>query len=259
MTMYSNVRVGDLAPAFTLPDDTGNHITLASLRGQRVVLYFYPKDDTSGCTIEACEFRDLLPRFRASNALVYGVSPDTEATHQKFKGKYNLTFPLLSDATHIVSEAYGTWREKSMYGNKYMGMMRTTYVISPDGVVEQVWEKVAHEGHAAEIEAFLRGEAPPAPAAKPAATKAATKAAKPVAKQAAKKPVKKATKKVAKKPVKKAAKKAAKKPVKKAAKKPAKQATKKPVKKAARKVVKKPLKKPLKKPAPRSARAAKKK
>ncbi len=213
MTTYSNVRVGDLAPAFTLPDDTGNYITLASLRGQRVVLYFYPKDDTSGCTIEACEFRDLLPRFQASNALVYGVSPDTVATHQKFKAKYSLTFPLLSDATHIVSEAYGTWREKSMYGNKYMGMMRTTYVISPEGVVEQVWEKVAHEGHAAEIEAFLRGEAPapvaPKPAAKQVAQKATKKAAKKTTKKAAKKAVKKPAKKPAKKPVKKVAKKAA--------------------------------------------------
>jgi peroxiredoxin Q/BCP len=233
MTMYSNVRVGDVAPAFTLPDDTGNYITLASLRGQRVVLYFYPKDDTSGCTIEACEFRDLLPRFQASNALVYGVSPDTVATHQKFKAKYGLTFPLLSDATHLVSETYGTWREKSMYGNKYMGMMRTTYVISPDGVVEQVWEKVAHEGHAAEVEAFLRGEAPPAPAAKKAAPKAV---------------VKKAAKKVVKKPAKKVV-------VKKAAKK----VVKKPAKKAAKKAVKKPAKKVAKKPASRPTRAAKKK
>ena len=236
MTMYSNVRVGDLAPAFTLPDDTGNHITLASLRGQRVVLYFYPKDDTSGCTIEACEFRDLLPRFRASNALVYGVSPDTVATHQKFKGKYNLTFPLLSDATHLVSEAYGTWREKSMYGNKYMGMMRTTYVISPEGVVEQVWEKVAHEGHAAEVEAFLRGEAAPAPVVKKVVAKKATKK---VAKKATKKVAKKATKKVAKKATKKVAKKA--------------------TKKVAKKATKKVAKKPAKKPAARPTRAAKKK
>lgn len=204
MTMYSNVRVGDVAPVFNLPDDTGNYVNLGTLRGQRVVLYFYPKDDTSGCTIEACEFRDLLPRFHASNVLVYGISPDTVATHQKFKAKYKLTFPLLSDATHYVSELYGTWREKSMYGNKYMGMMRTTYVISPEGIVEQVWEKVAHEGHAAEVEAFLRGEAPPAkPSArkvtsKPAAKKLAKKAPKKVAKQQARKPAKKVAKKVAK-------------------------------------------------------------
>ena len=118
MTMYSNVRVGDLAPAFTLPDDTGNLTTLASLRGQRVVLYFYPKDDTSGCTIEAAEFCDLLPRFVASNAVVYGVSPDTVRTHQAFKAKHGLTFPLLSDATHLVSETYGTWREKSAWSAK---------------------------------------------------------------------------------------------------------------------------------------------
>lgn len=214
MTMYSNVRVGDVAPVFNLPDDTGNYVNLGTLRGQRVVLYFYPKDDTSGCTIEACEFRDLLPRFQASNVLVYGISPDTVATHQKFKAKYKLTFPLLSDATHYVSELYGTWREKSMYGNKYMGMMRTTYVISPEGIVEQVWEKVAHEGHAAEVEAFLRGEAPPA---KPAA-RAVT--SKPAAKKVAKKVAKNALKKVAKKPSKKVAKKVAKKPAKSASRKP---------------------------------------
>lgn len=227
MTTYSNVRAGDVAPVFNLPDDTGNYVNLGTLRGQRIVLYFYPKDDTSGCTIEACEFRDLLPRFRASSALVYGISPDTVATHQKFKAKYNLTFPLLSDATHYVSELYGTWREKSMYGNKYMGMMRTTYVISPDGIVERVWEKVQHQGHAAEVEAFLRGEAPPE---KPAAGKAATKPAKKVSKSAKKvsKPVKKVSK-----PVKKVTKKPAKNPAKKVVK-----AVKKGAKKAAKKTAK---------------------
>ena len=224
MTLYSNVRVGDVAPAFTLPDDTGTLITLASLRGQRVVLYFYPKDDTSGCTIEACEFRDLLPRFASSNALVYGVSPDTVRTHQAFKAKYALTFPLLSDATHLVSETYGTWREKSMYGNKYMGMMRTTYVISPEGVVEQLWEKVQHEGHAAEVEAFLRGEAPPV-REKPAVKPLPRKAVKKVVKKAGRKIAKKVVKKVAKKSVKKAAKKSSKAVVNRASKKPAKKAT----------------------------------
>lgn len=257
MTMYSNVRVGDVAPAFTLPDDTGNHISLASLRGRRVVLYFYPKDDTSGCTIEACDFRDLLPRFQASNALVYGISPDSVAAHQKFKAKYNLTFPLLVDATHFVSETYGTWREKSMYGNKYMGMMRTTYVISPEGIVEQVWEKVAPEGHAAEVEAFLRGEAPSASATQKPAVK---KVAKQVTKQVTKKVTKKVATKAAKKTTKKSAKKTAKKPAKKTAKKPAKKVTKKPVKQAAKKpVVKKPVKKAAKKSSSRPTRAAKKK
>lgn len=177
---YSKVQPGDRAPAFSLQDDAGNTVSLAALKGKRVVLYFYPKDDTSGCTVEACEFRDLLPRFTKGDAVVLGVSPDSVASHAKFKAKYQLTFPLLADTEHTAAEAYGVWREKSMYGRKYMGMMRTTYVISPTGVVEQVWEKVNHEGHAAEVEAFLRGEAPPA---KPTAVKKAA-----VKKAAAKKP-----------------------------------------------------------------------
>lgn len=164
MTLYSKIDVGDRAPTFTLPDDSGAAVSLASFRGKRVVLYFYPKDATSGCTIEACEFNELLPRFSAESAVVLGVSPDSVKSHAKFKAKHGLGFALLADTEHAVAEAYGVWAEKSMYGNKYWANMRTTYVIDAKGVVERVWEKVAHEGHAAEVNAYLRGEQVAAPA-----------------------------------------------------------------------------------------------
>ena len=193
---YSKVQAGDRAPAFSLLDDAGNTVTLASLAGKRVVLYFYPKDDTSGCTVEACEFRDLFPRFIKGDAVVLGVSPDSVASHAKFKAKYQLPFALLADTEQACAEAYGVWREKSMYGRKYMGMMRTTYVISPTGIVERVWEKVKHEGHAAEVDAFLRGEAVASVAKAPAKKAAAKKA--PAKKASAKKgPAKPAPRKVA--------------------------------------------------------------
>jgi peroxiredoxin Q/BCP len=178
---YAAVQVGDRAPAFSLSDDAGNIVSLGALKGKRVVLYFYPKDDTSGCTIEACEFRDLFPRFTAGDAVVLGVSPDSVASHAKFKAKYQLPFALLADTEHRCAEAYGVWQEKSMYGRKYMGMMRTTFVISPTGIVERVWEKVKHEGHAAEVAAFLRGETATRGA------KAPTKRAAPAKKSPAKK------------------------------------------------------------------------
>ena len=136
---YSKVQAGDRAPAFSLLDDSGNTVSLAALKGKRVVLYFYPKDDTSGCTIEACEFRDLMPRFTSGDAVVLGVSPDSVASHVKFKAKYRLPFALLADTEHAAAEAYGVWREKSMYGRKYMGMMRTTYVISSTGIFVALW------------------------------------------------------------------------------------------------------------------------
>lgn len=164
MPSYSAVRAGDRAPMFTLPDDTGTPVSLARLKGRRVVLYFYPKDATTGCTIEACEFRDLLPRFEAADAVVLGISPDSVRSHAKFKAAQGLTFPLLADTEHEVVEKYGVWREKMLYGRKYMGVMRTTYVISATGRVERVWEHVKHEGHAAEVEAYLRGEEPTAQA-----------------------------------------------------------------------------------------------
>ena len=170
--LYSKISVGDRAPAFTLLDDAGQRVSLSTFRGRRVVLYFYPKDSTTGCTIEACEFRDLLPRFDNEQAVVLGISPDPVKSHAKFKAKFALTFPLLADTEHAVAESYGVWAEKSMYGNRYWANMRTTYVISADGVVEQVWEKVAHEGHAAAVHAFLRGEALPTPPAEKVAKKA---------------------------------------------------------------------------------------
>jgi peroxiredoxin Q/BCP len=145
----------DLAPDFTLDTDAGAPLTLSSLRGRAVVLYFYPKDDTSGCTTEACEFRDLFPRFSTAGATVLGVSPDPVRSHAKFKAKYQLPFTLLADPDHQVAEAYGVWQEKQMYGRKYMGVERTTFVIDRDGRVARVFEKVKPAGHAEEVAAAL--------------------------------------------------------------------------------------------------------
>jgi peroxiredoxin Q/BCP len=168
--------VGRQAPEFRLQTDEGAWLSLADLRGQRVVLYFYPKDDTSGCTVEACEFRDLFPRFEADGARVLGVSPDPVARHLKFKAKYGLPFTLLADPMHETCEAYGVWREKLFWGRRYMGVVRTTFVIAPDGRVEHVWEQVDHSGHAAEVSAWLRGE--PAPERPTARAKPHSRAAK---------------------------------------------------------------------------------
>ncbi len=142
---------GDLAPDFTLPTDSGDELTLSSLRGRPVVLYFYPKDDTSGCTTEACEFRDLVPRFESSKAVILGVSPDSVASHKKFKAKYELTFPLIADVDKVACQAYGVWKEKSMYGKKYMGVERTTFLIDADGKIARVYAKVKPAGHAADV------------------------------------------------------------------------------------------------------------
>jgi thioredoxin-dependent peroxiredoxin len=150
-------KPGTQAPAFSLPADDGTTVTLASLRGRPVVLYFYPKDDTSGCTKEACEFRDHWKAVQDSGAVVLGVSPDPVASHQKFKHKYQLPFPLLADADHTVATAYGAWGEKSMYGRKYQGILRTTFLIDRDGRIAKVFEKVRPAGHAAEVLAALRG------------------------------------------------------------------------------------------------------
>lgn len=147
--------VGKPAPAFTLDTDSGEPLSLQDLKGKAVVLYFYPKDDTSGCTTEACEFRDLLPRFTKGNAVILGVSPDSVKSHQKFKTKYELTFPLLADVEHAVAEQYGVWKEKSMYGKKYMGVERTTFVIDGKGVLRHIFEKVKPAGHADEVAAVL--------------------------------------------------------------------------------------------------------
>ena len=141
------VEEGKPAPDFSLTSDTGETISLASLRGKPVVLYFYPKDDTPGCTVQACGIRDSWGEFERRGAVVLGVSPDGVASHVKFKQKYGLPFPLLADTGHEVAEAYGVWVEKSMLGKKYMGIERSTFVIAPDGTVAKVMRKVKPEEH----------------------------------------------------------------------------------------------------------------
>lgn len=139
---------GDVAPDFELESDDGSTLSLRNLRGQKVVLYFYPKDDTSGCTTQACEFRDAIPRFTADGAVILGVSPDSVSSHEKFRDKFGLNFPLLADEEHAVAEAYGVWKEKSMYGRKYWGVERSTFLIDEEGVVRRAWRKVKPKGHA---------------------------------------------------------------------------------------------------------------
>ncbi|HZP10599.1 thioredoxin-dependent thiol peroxidase [Methyloceanibacter sp.] len=146
-----DLKVGDKAPDFTLPSDGGGDVSLQALRGKTVVLYFYPKDDTSGCTAEACAFRDALPDFAKVKATVIGISRDSVASHDRFKTKYGLPFPLASDEDGKVCEAYGTWVEKSMYGRKYMGIERATFLIDGNGVIRGIWRKVKVPGHAAEV------------------------------------------------------------------------------------------------------------
>ncbi len=149
------IAAGTLAPDFTLPTDSGDTLTLSSLRGQWVVLFAYPKDDTSGCTVEACEFRDALPRFDAAKAVILGISPDPVKSHAKFKAKYELPYTLLADVDKTALEAYDVWKEKSMYGKKYMGVERTTFVIDPDGRIASVFEKVKPAGHAEAVMAAI--------------------------------------------------------------------------------------------------------
>ena len=140
--------IGEDAPDFTLPRDGGGDVTLAGLKGKPVVIYFYPKDDTSGCTKEAIEFTGLGAEFEAAGAVVLGVSRDPVASHDKFKAKHELGVTLLSDEDGAVCEAYGVWVEKSMYGRKYMGIERATWLVGPDGKVAQVWRKAKATGHA---------------------------------------------------------------------------------------------------------------
>ena len=152
-TVPASVEVGTPAPDFTMPTDGGGSVTLSSLKGKPVVLYFYPKDDTSGCTSEACGFRDQFPDFTGVDAVVIGVSKDSVASHDKFKAKYELPFTLASDKETGVAEAYGVWVEKSMYGRKYMGLERATFLIDKDGIVRNVWRKVKVTGH---VDAVLK-------------------------------------------------------------------------------------------------------
>ncbi len=149
------IAEGTPAPDFTLPTDIGDALTLSSLRGQWVVLFAYPKDDTSGCTVEACEFRDAFPRFDASKAVILGISPDSVKSHVKFKAKYELPYTLLADEEKSALQAYDVWKEKSMYGKKYMGVERTTFLIDPKGQIAKVFAKVKPAGHAAEVLAAI--------------------------------------------------------------------------------------------------------
>ena len=141
--MTNSLQIGDLAPDFSLTSDSGQMVRLSDLRGRRVVIYFYPKDDTSGCTTQACGFRDAYPTIEEKNALVLGISPDDEKSHRKFKTKYDLPFTLLVDAEHTVAEAYGVWQEKSMYGKKYMGIVRSHFVVDEAGRLADVQIKIS--------------------------------------------------------------------------------------------------------------------
>lgn len=145
------LKIGSAAPEIKLQDDQDQPFRLSTLKGQRVVLYFYPKADTPGCTKESCEFRDAGAKFGKKGTVIVGVSPDTPAAQAKFKAKYKLPFPLLADAEHKAAEAYGVWKEKSMYGRTYMGVERSTFVIGVDGKIEAIYAKVKPEGHAASV------------------------------------------------------------------------------------------------------------
>ena len=145
------VDVGDTAPDFTMPTDGGGEVSLAKLKGRPVVLYFYPRDDTPGCTKEACGFRDSFPDFKGVDAEIIGVSRDTVGKHDKFKAKYELPFTLGADEDGSVTEAYGVWVEKSMYGRKSMGIERATFLIGKDGKIAKVWRKVKVPGHVDEV------------------------------------------------------------------------------------------------------------
>lgn len=145
------IHVGDRAPDFALTDQSGVVRRRSDFTGAPLVLYFYPKDDTKGCTDEACQFRDALPRFRKADVAVLGISPDDHASHAAFAAKHKLSFPILSNPTQEVLEAYGVWQSKSMFGRPYMGVIRTTYLLDGDGVVVKRWDKVSVPGHADEV------------------------------------------------------------------------------------------------------------
>lgn len=149
------LEVGDKAPEFTAPTDGGGKLTLKDLRGQKVILYFYPKDNTPGCTTEACDFRDNITALGKKGAAVVGVSPDGAASHDKFKGKFDLPFPLVSDPEHEISEAYGVWKEKSLYGRKFMGIERSTFVIDELGTIAEIHRKVRVKNHVDSLVAGL--------------------------------------------------------------------------------------------------------
>jgi peroxiredoxin Q/BCP len=150
------LEAGTKAPAFTLTADDGSKVKLSALKGSPVVLYFYPADDTPGCTKEACAFRDMQADLKKLGAKVYGVSPDDVASHVKFRDKFKLNFPLLADPEHAVADKFGAWREKNMYGKKSMGIVRSTFLIDAEGVIHKVWKAVRVDGHDAAVLAELK-------------------------------------------------------------------------------------------------------
>jgi peroxiredoxin Q/BCP len=149
------VKEQEKAPNFKVKDDQGNLVELKNLKGKKIVLYFYPKDMTPGCTQESCDFRDSFSRIKKKGALIFGISKDDEKSHKKFKEKYELPFPLLSDVDGKMCEAYGVWKEKSMYGKKYMGIERSTFIIDESGKVSKIFSKVKVSGHVDEVLSFL--------------------------------------------------------------------------------------------------------
>ena len=151
------VEPGSPAPPFTLESGDGDSVTLSDLRGRQVVLYFYPRDDTPGCTIQACDLRDSWQAIQEAGAVVLGVSPDGPASHDRFAQKFKLPFPLLADEEHAVAEAYGAWGERSMYGKTYMGIIRSTVVIDGEGIVSHVFPRVKPKGHADKVLDALNG------------------------------------------------------------------------------------------------------
>ncbi len=151
------IEEGEAAPDFTLQADDGREVRLSQLRGKPVVLYFYPKDDTPGCTKEACAFRDRRDEIAAAGAVVLGVSPDDVASHRRFRDKFALNFPLLADPDHRVAEAYGAWGEKTLYGKTAMGIRRSTFLIDREGKVRRAWKKVSVDGHDEEVLSALAG------------------------------------------------------------------------------------------------------
>lgn len=153
--MLKELTEGNRAPEIASTTDSGEPFRLSQLKGKNVVLYFYPKADTPGCTKEACAFRDASKKFTKSNTVIVGVSPDTEGDQAKFKAKFDLPFLLLADAEHKTAETYGVWKEKNMYGRKYMGVERTTFVIDPKGVIKKIFPKVKVEGHAEQVLAAI--------------------------------------------------------------------------------------------------------
>ncbi|MBA4017148.1 MAG: thioredoxin-dependent thiol peroxidase [Pirellula sp.] len=173
------LTVGKQIPNLTLAADDGGQVHLPDLRGKTVVLYFYPKDDTPGCTREACAFRDRSTELKKLGVAVYGVSPDNVKSHGKFRDKFSLNFPLLADTDHAAAEAFGAWQEKSMYGRKYMGIQRSTFLFDAEGKLRNVWEKVNVDGHDSEVIDAVKAlsGAAPAKAAKPVKKKPAAKKA----------------------------------------------------------------------------------